>query len=192
MSRNNAVATSLFALLVFAAGCGEGGVDWNAPENILLREKTQEKEGGMELEYWSLIDSPCKPIYDALADVEHYPEFMPGLDRANLLSVKDNKKTLQVAQRVISRQSNAKVEWTFHPDKPALEFKTINSDFAYNDGRHEFESSPDGKRCLLRSTFLVKPAPGAAEMPLGTLVQGTRESFQAAALAVKARATGKK
>jgi len=96
-----------------------------------------------------------------------------------------------MAQRVIGRQSNAKVEWTFHPEKHEIDFKTLNSDLNYNDGHYELEPSPDGKRCLVRSNFLVKEGQGMAQsVPIGVLAAGTKEAFLAAAQGVKKRAAG--
>jgi len=181
------------ALVAVLVACGETGVDWSKPENFLYREKSSKKDDGVQLEYWSLVDAPCKPVYDALTDVEHYPDFIPGVDRSNLLEVDGNSKTIQIAQRVIGRQSNAKVKWTFHPDKQQIDFTTINSDLNYNDGHYELQPSPDGKRCLVRSTFIVKQGTGMAQgVPIGVLAAGTREAFLGAAQGVKKRATGAK
>ena len=176
------------ALLV---GCGEKQVDWSAPEKLMYHEASSKEENNAALEYWSLNDAPCKAIYDALVDVEHYPEFIPGVDRANLLAVTENTKTAQIAQRVISRQSNAKIEWKFDPSKPHIEFKTLSSDLSYGDGSYEFVASPDGKRCLVKSKFLVKAAEGQP-VPVGVLASATRDSFLAAAKGVRKRATEKK
>jgi ribosome-associated toxin RatA of RatAB toxin-antitoxin module len=176
-------------LLVFAA-CGEPGVDWSKPENFLFREKSAKKDDGVQLEYWSLVDTSCKAVYDALTDVEHYPDFIPGVDRTQILSVEGNSKTIQIAQRVIGRQSNAKVKWTFNPEKRQIEFTTISSDLNFNDGHYELEASPDGKRCLVRTTFLVKQGQGMMQaVPIGVLAAGTREAFLAAAQGVKKRAS---
>ena len=181
------------ALVVLLAGCGESGVNWSAPENLLLREKSSKKDDAVQLDYWSLVDAACQRVYDALTDVEHYPEFVPGVDRSQLLEVEGTTKTIQIAQRVIGRQSNAKVKWTFHPEKRQIDFTTVNSDLNYNDGHYELEASPDGKRCLVRSTFIVKQGQGMAQsVPIGVLAAGTREAFLAAAQGVKKRATGAK
>src|SRR5215475_12004260 len=93
---------ALVAVLVVS--CGESGVDWSKPENFLYREKSSKKDDGVRLEYWSLVDAPCKPVYEALTDVEHYPDFIPGVDRAQILEVDGGSKTIQIAQRVIGRQ----------------------------------------------------------------------------------------
>ena len=179
----------LAGLAFLMCACGEAGIDWNKPENFLLREKSAKKDEGVQLDYWSLVDAPCPAVYAALADVEHYPDFVPGVDRAQILTVDGDKKTIQIAQRVIGRQSNAKVEWTFHPDARTIDFKTLSSDLNYNDGHYALEPSPDGKRCLVRSTFLVKQGQGMAQsVPLGVLAAGTREAFLAAAQGVKKRA----
>src|SRR3989441_387760 len=182
---------TLLGLTLLLVACGEGGVDWNAPENLALREKSAKVAEGVQLEYWSLVDAGCQPVYDALVDIEHYPDFIPGVDRANLLNVTPTSKTAQIAQRVIGRQSNAKVEWTFHPEKHEIDFKTLSSDLNFNDGHYELEPSPDGKRCLVRSSYLVKEGQGMAQsVPIGVLAAGTKEAFLAAAQGVKKRAAG--
>ena len=175
------------------AGCGQKGVDWSAPENVLMREETDQKDGGVELQYWSLIDAACKPIFDALSDVEHYRDFIPGVDSTSLLASSGDTKTVLIAQRVIGRQNNAKVEWKFDAAKPRIDFKTLASDFSFNTGYYDFEPSPDGKRCLLHTVFLMKQKEGTGEMMAeSTLAQATRDGYVAAATAVKKRATGAK
>jgi ribosome-associated toxin RatA of RatAB toxin-antitoxin module len=183
----NAIATVL-GIVLLAAGCGERGVDWSGQENLILREKSGEKDGRAELEYWSLVDAPCQGIYDALVDVEHYPEFIPGVDTAQVIGQTETSKTILIAQRVLSQQSNAKVEWTFDGARRVIDFKTLTSNFSFNDGHYSFEDSPDRKRCLVRTTFLVRPPEGAQAVPLGVLRQGTRDTFLAASAGVKKRA----
>jgi ribosome-associated toxin RatA of RatAB toxin-antitoxin module len=172
-------------LALLFAGCGERGVDWSAPENVLYRERQTEQAGGALIEYWSLLDVPCDHVYDALVDVEHYPDFVPGVDRVSIVQQTPTSKTVQIAQRVIGRQSSAKVEWTFDPDREKIDFRTLQSDLTYNDGNYQLEKSPDGKRCLVHSSFLVKEGRG---LSLGALAQATRESFMAAARGVRKRA----
>jgi len=174
---------------ILLAACGERPVDWSAPENLLLHEESSRREDAVELRYRSLVDVPCRAVHDALADVEHYPDFVPGVDRVQLLTVDGDTKTVQIAQRVIGRQSNAKVRWTLPPESHEITFTTLASDLNYNDGRYVFEPSPDGRRCLVRSTFLVKYGAGMAQpVPIGVLASGTREAFLAAAQGVRTRA----
>src|SRR5262249_17532197 len=71
-------------------------------------------------------------------------------------------------------------------EKRRIEFKTLTSDLTYNDGYYKFEDSPDGKRCLVKSLFIVKQGQG---LSLGALGQATRESFLTAARGVKKRAS---
>ena len=177
------VVLLLGSLLI--AACGDQ-VDWSAPEDLLIHEKATDRDGFVELDYWSLIDAPCQRVYEALIDVEHYPEFIPGVQRVQLLSQTEGSKTVQIAQDVIGRQANAKVEWMFDPQKRDIQFKTLSSDLTYNDGYYKFQESPDKKRCLVKSLFLVKQAQG---MSLGALGQATRESFLTAARGVKKRAS---
>lgn len=185
------VSGSVLTLGLALGACGERGVDWSAPENFLYRESSKKTDEGAQLEYGSLVDAPCPPLYDALADVEHYADFIPGVDRTQILNITPNSKTIQIAQRVIGRQSNAKVEWKFDREKREISFKTLSADLSYNDGTYRLEASPDGKRCLVRTTFLVREGQGMAQaVPLGVLTQGTRETFLSAAKGVKSRAVG--
>ncbi|MCW5890384.1 MAG: SRPBCC family protein [bacterium] len=172
-------------LLLLLAGCGSGKVDWADPENLLYREQAAEKDGFVELEYWSLLDAPCQKIYDALAAVEEYPTFIPGVDSVSVVATTTSSKTVQIAQRVIGRQTSAKVEWTFDPEKLRIDFRTLSSDLTYNDGFYQLEKSPDDTRCLVRSKFLSKQGKG---LSAGAVSQATRESFMSAARAVRKRA----
>ncbi len=176
--------SSVLGMLFMLAGCGDGTVDWTEPENLLLHEKVTDRDTFVELEYWSLLDSPCQPVYDALADVDHYEDFIPGIDSTQLVAETQTSKTIQIAQRVIGRQTNAKVEWLFDKARRRIEFKTLQSDLSYNDGYYGFEESPDGKRCLVKTMFLVKQGKGVS---LNALGQATRESFLTAARGVRKR-----
>ena len=171
--------------IVLLLGCGQPGIDWSAPEDVVHREERTEQAGGALIEYWSLLDLPCAPVFAALIDVERYPEFVPGVDRVAVLAQSPGSKTVQIAQRVIGRQSNAKVEWTFDADRRRIDFRTLASDLTYSDGNYQLEASPDGTRCAVRSSFLVKEGRG---LSLGALAQATRESFMAAARGVRKRA----
>src|SRR5262245_57036350 len=121
LERRRALTLGL-GLLLASAACGSRGVDWNGPENLLLREESRKVADGMRLEYWSLVDAPASAVYDALTDVEHYPDFVRGVDSVQLLESGTNSRTVQITQRVIGRQNNAKVVWTFVPDKRHIEF----------------------------------------------------------------------
>lgn len=188
MRSRRPASSVLLALAWLAVGCGGGGVDWSKPETLLLRETSASTDRGVQLDYWSLIDSPCQAIYEALADVEHYPDFIPGVDQSQIIGQTEDSKTVLIAQRVISRQTNAKVEWKFGRNPLRIDFKTLTSDFAFNDGSYTFEASPDGKRCLAHFTFVVKPAEGTEAPSQTAVTQATREAFLAAAGGVKKRA----
>jgi hypothetical protein len=184
-SRRSGVRSVLQTLVLAAcSACGGGGVDWSDPENLLYREKAGEDGGRVRLEYWSLLDVPCKPVYEALTEVEKYRDFIPGVDNVQLLSSTADSKTVQIAQRVIGRQNNAKVEWHFNADKRTIDFRTLASDLTYNDGHYEFDESPDKKRCLIRTTWWSKEGRG---LSVAALQQGTREAFMAAARGVRKR-----
>src|SRR5438094_9527894 len=109
---------TLLGLVLLLVACSEGGVDWNAPENFVLREKSAKVNECVQLEYWSRVDAGCQAVYDALVDIEHYRDFIPAVDRATLLYVTPTSKAAQMAQRVSGRQSDAKAQGTLRPEKP--------------------------------------------------------------------------
>ena len=166
------------------AAC-DRGVDWSGPENLLVHETVTDRNEFIELDYWSLVDASCQRVYEALVDVEHYPDFIPGVQRVQLVGQTERSKTVQIAQDVIGRQANAKVEWMFDPETREIQFKTLTSDLTYNDGFYKFEESPDRKRCLVKTLFLVKQGQG---LSLSALGQATRESYLTAARGVRKRA----
>jgi ribosome-associated toxin RatA of RatAB toxin-antitoxin module len=178
------VPVTMLVVLSLAA-CGGRDIDWSAPENVVHREKLTEQAGGALIEFWSLLDLPCDPVFKALVDVENYPSFVPGVDRVSLVEQSARSKTVQIAQRVIGRQSSAKVEWTFDPERKKIDFRTLQSDLTYNDGNYQLTESPDKKRCAVHSSFLVKEGRG---LSLAALSQATRETFMAAARGVRKRA----
>jgi carbon monoxide dehydrogenase subunit G len=172
------------------AGCGGSTeIDWTAPESLILWENAATTEEGVELQYWSLIDAPPDAVYSALTDIEHYAEFMPGVSDVQLLDATPTTKTVQMARQVVKRHGSAKVEWTFAPAARRIEFRTLESDLAHNDGSYEVEASPDGQRCLVRATFLVRDDVNVQAVPARVIASATRESFRAAADGVKRRAT---
>lgn len=179
------LAPLILFMSLSVAACGGSDIDWSAPENVVHREKQTDQAGGALIEFWSLLDLACDPVFKALVDVENYPKFVPGVDRVSIVEQTARSKTVQIAQRVIGRQSSAKVEWTFDPERKKIDFRTLQSDLTYNDGNYQLKESPDGKRCAVHSSFLVKEGRG---LSLSALAQATRESFMAAARGVRKRA----
>ena len=186
MRRERLLAVAVIVLSIMACS-REKKVDWSAPENFFYYETSANVDHGVELTYWALVDAPTDAVYTALADVEHYMQFVDGVDRTRLLSGSSNTKTIQIAQRVIGRQNNAQVKWTFFPEARKIEFKTEQSDLYYNEGGYEVIPSPDGKRTLVKVTFIVKESEHVS-IPKGVLASGTRDSFGAAAKSIKKRA----
>src|SRR5262249_34230668 len=145
---------------------------------------------GLELQYWSLVDASCGAVYAALVEVENYPQFITGVDRVAVRSSTPTSKTAEITQRVIGRQQNADVERKFDPARRTIQFDTLETDLSRNTGHYELRASPDDKRCLVHTTFLVRESDAAQSVPIGVLASGTREAFVAAAKGVKQRAAG--
>ena len=169
-------------------GCSrEKQIDWSAPENFFYYENSSNADSGVELTYWALVDAPPDAVYQALADVEHYAQFVDGVDRTQLLTGDATTKKIMIAQRVIGRQNNAQVVWTFHPEQKKIDFDTEQSDLYYNQGYYQVIPSPDAKRSLVKVLFKVKESEHV-NIPRGVLASTTRDSFGSAAKSIKKRA----
>ena len=185
------VTNALFAALVLCSlgACSRGpSVDWAAPENYFVSEKSEETDEGARLEFHSLVGAPAAQVYQALADVEHYSTFVDGVSDSALVSADQNTKVISITQAVIGRQSRARVKWTLHPEKMKIEFETLQSDANYNDGEYTVIPSPDGNRCFVIAVFHVKQKGAPQNVPLGVLKAATRDSFAKAARSIKVRA----
>jgi hypothetical protein len=175
------------AALAVGACTREKQIDWSAPENFFYHEDSANVDDGVKLTYWALVDAPPDAVYRALADVEHYAQFVDGVDRTQLLAQSENTKTILIAQRVIGRQNNAQVLWTFDPQKRRIQFDTQQSDLYENEGDYEIVASPNGMRSLVKVTFVVKESEHVS-IPRGVLESTTRDTFGAAARSIKKRA----
>ncbi len=188
-----ACTAAAFLLSVVLVSCSKAPpVDWSAPENFFVVEKTERTNEGARMEFHSLVDAPAADVYHALADVEHYATFVTGVSESDLLRTEDDTKTVRITQAVIGRQSHAEVKWTLHPRDMRLAFETLKSDANFNDGEYQVIASPDGKRCYVVSIFQVKEKGAPQNVPIGVLEAATRDSFENAARSIKARALGAK
>ena len=172
-------------------GCSRGpAVNWSAQENFFAVETSEKTDQGARLEFHSLVDAPAQEVYRALADPEHYAEFVEGVSESALVSQEGTTKVTQITQSVIGRQSRARVKWTLHPETQRIAFETLQSDGNYNDGNYEVIASPDGKRSYIVSIYFVKEKGAPQNVPIGVLMSATRDSIERAARSIKRRALG--
>jgi len=177
------------ALSVAVLGCkSEPRINWNGKEDFFAVDRSEPTEDGVRLEFHSLVDAPADRVYGALADVEHYADFVDGVSHSQVVRTDGNAKIMNITQTVIGRQSNAQVRWTADPNQKTVTFETLQSDANYNDGSYRVISSPDGKRAYVVSIFQVKEKGAPQNVPIGVLAAATREAFEKAAKSVKQRA----
>jgi carbon monoxide dehydrogenase subunit G len=192
MCRPRLAGCLVAAIAVWLCGsCSKGpSVNWSAQENFFAVEESEKTDQGARLEFHSLVDAPAPQVYRALADPEHYADFIEGVSESALVSAEGDTKVTQITQSVIGRQSRARVKWTLHPEERKIEFETLQSDANYNDGSYQVFSSPDGKRSYIVSVYFVKEKGAPQNVPIGVLMGATRDSFERAAHSVKRRALG--
>ena len=104
MKTKDRMPSAVLGLMVLVVACGEKSIDWSAPENLVYVEKSDTTDDGVRLEYWSLVDAPCKAIYEALVDVEHYPEFIPGVDQTQIVNRTENSKVVLISPRSVGKK----------------------------------------------------------------------------------------
>jgi carbon monoxide dehydrogenase subunit G len=182
------VLIAALGLILCAACSKQPQIDWSAPEDFFISEQSTETDEGARMEFHSLVDAPADGVYTALADTEHYAQFVDGVTDTGLVSSEGNTKVIRITQTVIGQQNRAQVKWTLHPDQKKIEFQTLQTDGNYNDGEYTILASPDGKRSYVISVFHVKRKGAPQNVPLGVLKSATRESFGKAARSIKKRA----
>lgn len=89
-------------------------------------------------------------MFDLVADVERYPEFLPLCQRLDVRSRREREgKTLLVADMSVAYKM---VHETFtsqvllKPEVPQIDVKYVDGPFRYLDNRWNFEEAPEGCR----------------------------------------------
>jgi len=87
-------------------------------------------------------------MYDLVADVEKYPEFLPLCDGLTVRSKKERDgKTLLVADMTVGYKAIRETFTTqvlLKPDERAIDVKYLDGPFRYLDNRWRFEPTDDG------------------------------------------------
>ncbi|MEH3092538.1 MAG: type II toxin-antitoxin system RatA family toxin [Agrobacterium cavarae] len=87
-------------------------------------------------------------MYDLVADVEKYPEFLPLCDGLTVRSKKERDgKTLLVADMTVGYKAIRETFTTqvlLKPEERAIDVKYLDGPFRYLDNRWRFEPTDDG------------------------------------------------
>lgn len=87
-------------------------------------------------------------MYDLVADVEKYPEFLPLCDGLTVRSKKERDgKTLLVADMTVGYKAIRETFTTqvlLKPEERAIDVKYLDGPFRYLDNRWRFEPTEDG------------------------------------------------
>ncbi|MDD1498749.1 type II toxin-antitoxin system RatA family toxin [Agrobacterium sp. CNPSo 3708] len=88
-------------------------------------------------------------MYDLVADVEKYPEFLPLCDGLTVRSKKERDgKTLLVADMTVGYKAIRETFTTqvlLKPEERAIDVKYLDGPFRYLDNRWRFEPTDDGR-----------------------------------------------
>ena len=184
---------SSLALVFLVAACTHEEFDWKQGEDLLLEKHVKEQpDGSVEMRFVSLVNAPGDDLYKAFIDVEHHDQFIEGVTESKLVSsVGGVKKVVDVTNKVLGRPNLARVEWTIDRDHKAIAFRTLQADFTDNSAEYQIETSPDGARAKITTTYHLRDK-GGHPFPLYSLKEGVIDGYLAAVRSVKRRALGDK
>ncbi|MDQ0453709.1 type II toxin-antitoxin system RatA family toxin [Rhizobium paknamense] len=96
-----------------------------------------------------LVNHSPQRMYDLVADVERYPEFLPLCEELSIQSRKERDgKTLLVAHMTVGYKAIRETFTTqvlLNPAEQAIDVKYIEGPFRYLDNRWRFEDAGEGK-----------------------------------------------
>ncbi len=120
------------------------------------------------------VEFPVEKIYQTVADVEKYPEFLPGIKKVEV-NGDLVKMTVNMGPATVSWTSKA----TYDPNK-SISFKLVEGPFKQLDGKWEFE--PNGKMTKIKymTDFeLTLPIPGINEIAAKAIEANTNAILEA-------------
>ncbi|MDQ1186047.1 type II toxin-antitoxin system RatA family toxin [Agrobacterium larrymoorei] len=101
-----------------------------------------------QFETCRLVKHSPDRMYDLVADVEKYPEFLPLCDGLTVRSKKERDgKTLLVADMTVGYKAIRETFTTqvlLKPEERAIDVKYLDGPFRYLDNRWRFEPTDDG------------------------------------------------
>jgi hypothetical protein len=180
------------ALATMVAACGGGDTfDWEQFEDFTVEKSYEEQpDGAVKMTYIGLVNAPRDALFTALSDVEHHDEFIEDVKEVKLVSSKGNKKVVDIRNRVLGRDNEARIEWTIDEPSYRMAFKTVQAKFTDNSAEYVIESSPDGKRSRITTVYFLRDK-GGHPFPLHLLKTAIDESYMKSVRGVKRRALGK-
>ncbi len=99
-----------------------------------------------------IVDHTAREMFDLVADVEAYPEFLPMCEALNVRSRRERDgKTLLLADMTVGYKA---VHETFtsqvllKPEENAIDVSYVDGPFRYLDNRWLFEDRGDGKSAV--------------------------------------------
>ncbi|MBI5934809.1 MAG: SRPBCC family protein [Chloroflexi bacterium] len=120
------------------------------------------------------VEFPVEKIYQTVADVEKYPEFLPGI------------KSVEVNGELVKMTVNmgpATVSWTskaaYEPNK-SISFNLVEGPFKRLDGKWEFTAEGSKTKIKYSTDFeLTLPIPGINEIAAKAIESNTNAILEA-------------
>ncbi|MEW6401407.1 MAG: SRPBCC family protein [Chloroflexota bacterium] len=120
------------------------------------------------------VEFPVEKIYETVADVEKYPEFLPGIKKVEV-NGDLVKMTVNMGPATVSWTSKA----TYEPNK-CVSFKLVEGPFKQLDGKWEFTSNGSKTQIKYSTDFeLALPIPGINEFAAKAIEANTNAILEA-------------
>lgn len=167
--------------VVIAVVVGFFYVQWQRKASELagakeIEEASFNKEGRVAtIRYVGVIDGPIDKVQDAVWAVERSSSFIENIKKSELIKQEGNTKTMlmQLKAGNLPLQQYT-MEFTYHPEKHEIVFKTLQAQAADLEGSYSLE--PAGNRT--RITYEAKSTDKiAVPFPDGVIETANREVF---------------
>lgn len=120
------------------------------------------------------VEFPVEKIYQTVADVEKYPEFLPGIKKVEV-NGDLVKMTVNMGPATVSWTSKA----TYEPNK-SISFKLVEGPFKQLDGKWEFAADGKMTRIKYMTDFeLTLAIPGINEIAAKAIEANTNAILEA-------------
>jgi hypothetical protein len=119
---------------------------WKQAKEIVA-ENFSKEDGVTKTHFVSVVNAPLDKVQSAIWDVEHSAQAVENISKSDLVKQQGDTKTVAINLQALNLPLQHYVmEFTLHPQKHRITFKTVQSQAQDIEGFYQLEASPDGSR----------------------------------------------
>lgn len=156
------VALGVIAAILFVYRAEREAAKWAGPVKEIVSEKMEKVGDTWHIEFVSTFDAPIARVFEAFSHPERAHDMVPDkVLKSELKSQRGRTKVVELYARVLSLPLQVlTVEYTIYPEDHRITTRTLDYPLADIRGEYRFESSPDGRRTMLRYTSTARDRHG--------------------------------